>query len=106
MGYDPEDKAKLQEMQKSAGKSYAISFVASLVSAFVPAASKDHPRYLGRHGDLWDESRLCRLAGLCDHGAIDGQPFRQSVNQALLDQYRLAVGLLSGDGQILATWPQ
>jgi uncharacterized SAM-binding protein YcdF (DUF218 family) len=35
MGYDPEDKAKTQEMQKSAGKSYAISFVASLVSAFV-----------------------------------------------------------------------
>ena len=32
MGYDPEDKAR---MQKSAGKSYAISFVASLVSAFV-----------------------------------------------------------------------
>ena len=85
MGYDPEDKAKLQEMQKGAGKSYAISFVAGLVSAFVLAASKDHPRYLGRHGDLWDESRLCRLAGLCDHGAIDGQPFRQSVNQALLD---------------------
>ena len=35
MGYDPEDKVKIQEMQKSAGKSYAISFVASLVSAFV-----------------------------------------------------------------------
>jgi hypothetical protein len=35
MGYDPEDKAKMQEMQKSAGKSYALSFVASLVSALV-----------------------------------------------------------------------
>jgi Protein of unknown function (DUF1761) len=35
MGYDPEDKAKIKEMQKSAGKSYAISFIASLVSAFV-----------------------------------------------------------------------
>ena len=35
MGYDPEDKSRIQEMQKSAGKSYAISFVASLVSAFV-----------------------------------------------------------------------
>jgi hypothetical protein len=35
MGYDPEDKARMQEMQKSAGKSYGISFVASLVSAFV-----------------------------------------------------------------------
>ena len=35
MGYDPNDKAKMAEMQKSAGKSYAISFVASLVSAFI-----------------------------------------------------------------------
>jgi hypothetical protein len=35
MGYDPDNKAKIQEMQKSAGKSYAISFVASLVTAFV-----------------------------------------------------------------------
>jgi hypothetical protein len=37
MGYDPDDKAGLEEMRKSAGKSYAISFVASLVSAFVLA---------------------------------------------------------------------
>ncbi len=37
MGYNPDDKAKMQEMQKSAGKSYGISFVASLVSAFVLA---------------------------------------------------------------------
>ena len=35
MGYDPEDKAKTEAMQKSAGKNYALSFVASLVSAFV-----------------------------------------------------------------------
>jgi hypothetical protein len=35
MGYDPDDKAKIKEMQKSAGKSYALSFLASLVSAFV-----------------------------------------------------------------------
>ncbi len=35
MGYDPEDKPKMEEMRKSAGKSYAISLVASLVSAFV-----------------------------------------------------------------------
>jgi uncharacterized SAM-binding protein YcdF (DUF218 family) len=37
MGYDPEDKAKLSEMQKGAGKMYALSFVASLVSALVLA---------------------------------------------------------------------
>jgi hypothetical protein len=37
MGYDPADKVKTKEMQKSAGKSYALSFLASLVSAFVLA---------------------------------------------------------------------
>ena len=35
MGYDPDDKAKLAEMQKGAGKLYGISFVASLVVAFM-----------------------------------------------------------------------
>ena len=35
MGYDPNDKAKMDEMRKSAGKSYGISFIASLVAALV-----------------------------------------------------------------------
>ncbi len=35
MGVDPDDKAKLAEMQKNAGPSYGISFLAALVSAFV-----------------------------------------------------------------------
>ena len=35
MGYDPNDKAKMAEMQKSAGPSYALSFVASILSAMV-----------------------------------------------------------------------
>jgi surface polysaccharide O-acyltransferase-like enzyme len=35
MGYDPNDKAKIAEMQKSAGPSYAMSTVASILSAFV-----------------------------------------------------------------------
>lgn len=37
MGYDPNDKAKIEEMQKGAGKIYGVAFVASLVSAFVLA---------------------------------------------------------------------
>jgi hypothetical protein len=37
MGYDPNDKGKMQEMQMSAGTAYAGSFVASLISAFVLA---------------------------------------------------------------------
>jgi len=35
MGYDPDDKAKMAEMQKSAGPSYMLSLVASLLSAAV-----------------------------------------------------------------------
>ena len=37
MGFDPNDKAKLAEMQKGAGQMYALSFVASIVSAVVLA---------------------------------------------------------------------
>jgi hypothetical protein len=37
MGIDPNDKAKLAELQKGAGKMYALSFVASLVAAVVLA---------------------------------------------------------------------
>ena len=35
MGYDPNDKAKIAEMQKSAGPSYALSLVASALAAVV-----------------------------------------------------------------------
>jgi hypothetical protein len=37
MGFDPHDKAKLAEMQKGAGKMYALSFIATIVSAIVLA---------------------------------------------------------------------
>lgn len=37
MGYDPNDKAKMDEMRKSAGPAYVGSFAASLLSAFTLA---------------------------------------------------------------------
>lgn len=37
MGYDPNDKAKIEAMQKSAGPSYALSSIASLIAAAVLA---------------------------------------------------------------------
>src|SRR6202171_6155279 len=37
MGIDPNDKAKLAEMQKGAGKIYGLAFVASIASAIVLA---------------------------------------------------------------------
>lgn len=35
MGYNPDDKAALEEMRKGAGKNYAVAFVLGLISAFV-----------------------------------------------------------------------
>jgi len=35
MGIDPDDKEKLAELQKSAGPTYGLAFVAALVTAFV-----------------------------------------------------------------------
>ena len=96
MGYDPEDKARMQEMQKSAGKSYAISFVASLVSAFILAkiihvTTVNTALYGMKIGfAIW--------LGVCDDGTAHGKAIRQPVNQALFDQYRVSVGVLSGDG--------
>jgi hypothetical protein len=37
MGYDPEDKAKIEELRKGAGRIYALTFVLSLIGAFVLA---------------------------------------------------------------------
>ena len=37
MGYDPNDKARMEEMKKTAGPAYPGSFVASLLSAFTLA---------------------------------------------------------------------
>ena len=41
MGYDLNDKAKMEEMRKGAGKLYGITFVVSLISAFVLAKIVD-----------------------------------------------------------------
>ncbi len=35
MGMDPDDKAKIAEMQKGAAKLYTLAFIASLIAAFV-----------------------------------------------------------------------
>ena len=37
MGYDPNDKARMEEMRKSSGPAYGGSFLASLLSAFALA---------------------------------------------------------------------
>jgi hypothetical protein len=42
MGYDPNDKERIKEMQKSAGPTYFVAFIASLVSAFILALFLHH----------------------------------------------------------------
>jgi hypothetical protein len=42
MGYDPNDKERIKEMQKSAGPTYLVAFIASLVSAFILALFLHH----------------------------------------------------------------
>jgi Protein of unknown function (DUF1761) len=42
MGYHPNDKERIKEMQKSAGPTYFVAFIASLVSAFILALFLHH----------------------------------------------------------------
>jgi hypothetical protein len=49
MGYDPNDKARMEEMKKSAGPAYGGSFVASLLSAFTLALILHGLRLEGLH---------------------------------------------------------
>ena len=52
MGYDPDDKARIKEMQKSAGPAYFGSFVASLITAFTLALVFHWVRVSGLHFGL------------------------------------------------------
>ena len=42
MGYDLNDKERIKEMQKSAGPTYLVAFITSLVSAFILALFLHH----------------------------------------------------------------
>jgi len=49
MGYDPNDKVRMEEMKKSAGPAYGGSFVASLLSAFILALFLHEMRVVSLH---------------------------------------------------------
>lgn len=104
MGYDPNDKAKLEEMRKSAGKTYAISFLASLASAFVLAkiidvASVNSALYGMKYGfAIW----LGFVTTVQLTGALFGrQPFKLYL---INTGYQLVCYLAMG--AILAKWPR
>lgn len=104
MGYDPNDKAKLEEMRKSAGKTYAISSLASLASAFVLAkiidvASVNSALYGMKYGfAIW----LGFVTTVQLTGALFGrQPFKLYL---INTGYQLVCYLAMG--AILAKWPR
>lgn len=103
MGYDLEDKAKLAEMQKGAGKMYALSFLASLVSAVVLSKIVDlttvvQPYYGMKVGfAIW----LGFVSTVQLTGALFG---RQPMKLYLINTgYQLVCYLAMG--AILAVWP-
>ena len=53
MGYDPNDKARMEEMKKSAGPAYGGSFLASLISAFILALFLHEMRVESLHIGCW-----------------------------------------------------
>jgi hypothetical protein len=96
MGYDPDDKEKLAEMQKSAGPSYMLSLLASIVSAARPGEN-----YCG----LGDERAAAgnargagRMAGICHDRAIDELLVHAAAGQAVRNQYGVSVDLFPRDG--------
>ena len=96
MGYDPDDKAKIAEMQKTAGPKYGVSFRGEPAERVRPRQAHFSSCHL--YGAVWDEGRLRGVAGFCDDRAVDRQALHQSSNETFPDQYRLPVGLLPGDG--------
>ncbi len=104
MGYDPNDKAKLEEMRKGAGQTYGIAFLCSLASAFVLAkvidvASVDSVLYGMKYGfAIW----LGFVTTVQLTGALFGrQPFKLYL---INTGYQLVCFLAMG--AILARWPK
>ena len=103
MGYDPEDKTKLAEMRKGAGKKYALAFLASILSAIVLAKLVDltsviRPYYGMKVGfAVW----LGFVTTVQLTGALFG---RQPTRLYLINTgYQLVCYLAMG--AILAVWP-
>ena len=104
MGYDYNDKAKLEEMRKAAAKTYALSFLASLASAFVLAkiidvASVNSAPYGMKYGfAIW----LGFVTTVQLTAALYGrQPFKLYL---INTGYQLVCYLAMG--AIVATWPK
>jgi hypothetical protein len=96
MGYDPNDKARMEEMKKNAGPAYGGSFVASLLSAFTfgshpPCATVRRAPY---RLDAW----VPCLARICGHRSVHRRAVREAEHEALCHQHGLPTRLLSRHG--------
>jgi len=103
MGYDPNDKAKTEEMKKSAGPAYGGSFVASLISAFTLALVLHGLRAVDLHFGLMASFHI--WLGFVATVQFTGALFtKQSMKLfAINTGYQLVCYLVMGT--ILTVWP-
>ncbi len=103
MGYDPNDKAKTEEMKKNAGPAYGGSFVASLVSAFTLALILHGLRTVDLHFGLMASFHI--WLGFVATVQFTGALFtKQSMKLfAINTGYQLVCYLVMGT--ILTVWP-
>jgi len=103
MGYDPSDKAKLEEMRKGAGKLYALSFVASVVSAIVLAKMIAVARVVTIPYGM--KAGFAVWLGFVTTVQLTGALFSRQPNKLYLINtgYQLVCYLVMGG--ILAVWP-
>jgi hypothetical protein len=103
MGHDPNDKAQLAEMQKSAGKLYGMTFVATIVSAVVLAKIIDMTSVVTVFYGM--KVGFAVWLGLVATVQLTGALFgKQPMKLFLINTgYQLACYLTMG--AILAKWP-
>jgi hypothetical protein len=103
MGFDPNDKARIAEMQKGAGKMYLLSFVASIVSAIVLAkiiivmGAITIPRGMKIGFAVW--------LGFVTTVQLTGALFSKQPNKLYLINTGYQLVCYLAMGAILAKWP-
>ncbi len=104
MGYDPNDAAKMAEMRKGAGKLYGISFVCSLLAAFIlghlVGVATIHSAFHGAHLGLAVWLGFVATVQLTDT-LFGKKPFKLYL---INTGYQLVCFLAMG--AIMAAWPR